>query len=65
PIDGANGLKSFFSTVAHTKTNAPNKSGRLLGLPSVRFHTVCFGSLFLCAAENSSDCLPIGFIFSF
>ena len=40
PVDGANVLKGLFSAVAHTKTNAPNKSGRLLGWPSVRFHTV-------------------------
>ncbi|KQT68419.1 hypothetical protein J2Y39_003527 [Pseudomonas sp. 2957] len=37
------GLKRLFSSAVSTKANAPNKSGRLLEPPSVRFHTVCLG----------------------
>ncbi|WP_339538484.1 hypothetical protein, partial [Pseudomonas sp. RA_15y_Pfl2_54] len=47
PVDGANGLKGLFSSVARTKTNAPNKSGRFVGPSSVCFHTVCSGGFFI------------------
>ncbi|WP_339466293.1 MULTISPECIES: hypothetical protein, partial [unclassified Pseudomonas] len=46
-VDGANGLKGLFSSVARTKTNAPNKSGRFVGPSSVCFHTVCSGAVFV------------------
>ncbi|WP_350571533.1 hypothetical protein, partial [Pseudomonas sp. H26/SER47-MNA-CIBAN-0231] len=35
-----------------TKANAPNKSGRLLEPPSVRFHTVCDPAGFFMPAEK-------------
>ncbi|WP_282390427.1 hypothetical protein, partial [Pseudomonas sp. PS01270] len=60
PDDGADGLKRLFSSAVSTKANAPNKSGRLLEPPSVRFHTVCLGG-FLFNQLNTQAQLTFAF----
>jgi hypothetical protein len=57
-VDGVDGLKSLFSSAVSTKANAPNRSGRLLEPPSVRFHTISIGGFKTKKLEQENRCQP-------